>query len=351
MKAAFFEVTEEEKKQYFTQNLADFEITYFDAPLDENSIPPSADFDIISIFVGSKITPQVINSFPNLKHIAVRATGFDNIDLQYSKDKNISVSNVPSYGSHTVAEFTFGLILSLSRKIPLAINRLKMSEQFDFEGFRGFDLSGKTLGVIGTGKIGSNVIKIAKGFNMKILASDNFENKELATSLDFSYVSLGELLQGSDIVTIHVPYIPQTHHLINSENIFLMKKGSILINTSRGAVVETDALFQALSGEHLAGAGLDVLEEEGELKEEAELLCKNCLPKEKFKNILEDHALIHLPQVIVTPHMAFYTKEAEESIMETTVKNIKGAADGKPENLVIPQPLEKIAVQQPTPQF
>lgn len=334
MKAAFFEISDQEKKDYFSQNLPGVEVTFFEEPLSEDNLPPQTDFEVISVFVGSQVTPKVINSFPNLKHIAIRATGFDNIDTTFAKGKNISVSNVPSYGSHTVAEFTFGLILSLARHIPQATYRLKVSSQFSFEGFRGFDLNGKTLGILGTGKIGTNVIKIAKGFNMKVLGFDIHQSQELANSLGFTYVPLEELLKTSDIVTIHVPYCQDTHHLINKNNIFLMKKGALLINTSRGAVVETDALFQVLIQGHLGGAALDVLESEGELKEEAELLGNGRMKAENFKDVLEDHILIDLPNVIITPHMAFYTKEAEESIMETTVGNIKAALFGNPQNLV-----------------
>lgn len=334
MKIAFFEVHEEEKKEYFSQNLAGHELEFFENTLEDNVPPEYQSFEAVSIFVGSKIDQKIIDALPNLKQITIRATGFDNVDIEYAKSKNIAVSNVPAYGSNTVAEFTFGLILSLSRKIPQAVNRIKISEEFSFEGFRGFDLNGKTLGVIGTGKIGANVIKIAKGFNMTILAHDPHPNEELPRSLGFSYVMLEELLKNSDIVTIHVPLMEQTHHLLNKDNIPLMKKGSLLINTSRGPIVDTDALAKALTQEQLGGAALDVLEEEGELKEEAELLIQNKIPPQDFKCILEDHILMHLPNVIITPHMAFYTKEAEFSIMETTVGNIKAVLSGTPQNLV-----------------
>ncbi|MDO8498999.1 MAG: NAD(P)-dependent oxidoreductase [bacterium] len=334
MKIAFFGVEEAEKESYFSKGLADHELTFFPEPITEDSLPEKSDFDVISVFVDCAVTPKVINHFPNLKLIVARSTGFDNIDLKAAKDKKIPVANVPAYGSHTVAEFAFGLILNLSRKIYQGINRLKVGCDFDFEGLRGFDLNGKTLGVVGTGKIGANVIKIAQGFQMNVVACDAYPNEELSKTLSFSYVSLEELLKTADIVTLHVPYMKETHHLINRDNIFLMKKGSLLINTARGAVVETEALFQALTQEHLAGAALDVLEEEGELKEEAELLSKKKLKSKDLKNVLETHILINQPQVLITPHMAFYTKEAEFSIMETTVKNINSFLEGKPENIV-----------------
>ncbi len=334
MKICIFEITEAEKEDYFVKELEGHEVTFIEDPLAEGCIPEETDFDIISVFVCSKVTDKVISAFPNLKHIATRSTGFDHIDTQFAKSKGITVSTVPAYGSHTVAEFAFGLILSLSRKIPAAVNRIKMGNDFDFEGLRGFDLSEKTLGVVGTGKIGANVIRIAKGFNMKVLACDPYPNNELSKTLGFEYVSLGELLRDADIVTLHTPYLPETHHLINKENILLMKKGAFLINTSRGAVVETEALFQALTQEHIAGAALDVFEEENDLKEEAELLSNKKVSAKEFRTVVEDHILMHLPNVIATPHMAFYTKEAEFSILETTVKNIKGFISGSPENIV-----------------
>lgn len=334
MKIAFFELADQEKKNYFNVALAGHELTYFADCLTSEHLPEIDNFDIISVFVASPVTKQVINHFPNLKHISVRGTGFDNVDTNYAKEKGITVSNIPAYGSHTVAEFTFGLILSLSRKIPQAVNRLKIGADFNFEGLRGFDLHGKTLGVIGTGKIGTNVIKIAKGFEMNVLACDTYPNHELAKALGFNYVSLEKLLEHADIVSIHVPYMKATHHLINKENIGLMKKGALIINTARGAVIDTESLFQAITKEHIGGAGLDVLEEEAELKEEADLLSENRIPDKNFKKVLEEHILIGLPTVVVTPHMAFYSREAESSILETTVKNIKSALIDKPENIV-----------------
>lgn len=338
MKIGFWEIREDEEKAFFTTSLADHELDFFNTPLDESHLPEKTDYDIISVFTCSKITSRVLNCFPGLKLVAVRSTGFDNVDLAAAKDRNIIVTNVPSYGSNTVAEYTFGLILSLSRKIPQAVNRLKIGFDWSFEGLRGFDLNGKTLGVVGTGKIGANVIRIAKGFGMEVLACDQRLNDSLAADLGFTYTPLEEVLRQSDIVTLHVPYMKTTHHLINRENIFLMKEGSLLINTSRGPVVETEGLFQAITQGHLSGIALDVLEEETEIKEEAELLIKDQMSKEeyKYKKILENHLLINLPQVIVTPHMAFYTKEAEQSILETTVQNIKSALSGKPENIVHP---------------
>lgn len=339
MKICFWEIDNKEKKDYLSESLKNHELSFFKEHIDGDNLPENTDYEVISIFTSSRLSAKILDLFPNLKLVAIRATGYDNVDLDAARARNIAVCNVPAYGSHTVAEYTFGLILSLSRHIPAAVNRLKISSDFNFEGLRGADLHCKTLGVIGTGKIGINVIKIAKGFNMDIVAFDHHTNQELAADLGVTYLPLEEVLKNSDIVTLHVPSLPQTRHLINRQNIFLMKKDSLLINTSRGAVVETEALFQAVTKGHLAGAALDVIEEEMEIKEEAELLQKDKISKTEYKNILEDHLLINLPQIIVTPHMAFYTKEAEESILETTVKNIQSVLAGRPENEVSTKPL------------
>ncbi|MFH1536174.1 MAG: NAD(P)-dependent oxidoreductase [Patescibacteria group bacterium] len=334
MKIALFEVSSSEEKEYFQSQLKDHELFFFDEILDPENLPDQKDFEAISIFVNSKMDAAVIDSFPNLKMIATRTTGFDNVDSAAAKSKNIAVCNVPAYGSHTVAEFTFGLILSLMRKVYLGANRVKVASDFNLEGLRGEDLFQKTLGVIGTGKIGTNVIKIAQGFEMKVLAYDPKPKNELSNQLHFSYVPLEELLKNSDIVTLHVPLLPDTKHLINRQNILTMKKGSFLINTSRGPVLETEAIFQAITSGHLAGAALDVLEEEGETKEEIVEIYQRNMPPGEAKRILENHLLAGLPQVIITPHMAFYSKEAEHSIWQTTVANIKSVIEGNPENLV-----------------
>lgn len=331
MKIAFFGLTEQDKKDYFKETFIDHELTFIDEVINEENLPNENNFEVISIFVNSKITPKVIDHFSNLKMIAVRATGFDNVDLNYAKEKNIIVSNVPAYGSHTVAEFTFGLILSLSRKIPEAIEKLRKQVKFDHEGLRGFDLYGKTLGVLGTGKIGANVIKIAKAFGMNILAYDAFPNDELAKTLEFPYVSLENLLKQSDIVTVHVPSTKETFHLINKNNIYQMKRGSILINTARGDIVETEAIYDAITSGHLSGIGVDVIESETELSENSS---KNQSNPETSKNLMEAEYLIKNPHVIITPHTAFYTIEAEHAIMQTTAENIQGFINNSPINKV-----------------
>jgi len=290
--------------------------------------------EVLCTFIESHIGEAEMARFPKLKLIATRSTGYDHIDLAAAKARGITVTNVPSYGEQTVAEFAFALMLAISRKIIEADALVKETGTFAQTDLRGFHLSGNTLGVIGTGHIGVHAIKMGNGFSMKVLGFDVHQDAAFAQKNNFTYASLDDLLAQSDIITIHVPYNPHTHHLINQENIFKIKKGAYLINTARGAVVETDALVAALKNGTLAGAGLDVLEEEGELNDEAALLTAPHPNEENLKMALENHYLINHPRVIVTPHVAFDTTEAVERILDTTLENIKSFAAGTPVNTV-----------------
>ncbi len=230
---------------------------------------------------------------------------------------------MPYYGENTVAEHTFALILNLTRKIHKAWERTRRLD-FSQAGLRGTDLRGKTLGVIGVGSIGKHVIRMANGFEMKIIAYDIFKNKRLAKELNFRYAGFDYLLKNSDIITLHCPYNSKTHHLINKNNINKIKKGALLINTARGALVETDALVKALDKSILSGAGLDVLEEECHVKEDHQVMSKNFPKKCDMHLILENHILAKKDNVIVTPHNAFNSVEALQRILGTTADNIKG---------------------------
>ncbi len=335
MKIAFFSVLDSEK-DIINKSFPGDEILYLDGKLSEENADKAKEADIVSVFVNSEVNKNVIDKLPSLKFIATRSTGFDHIDCEYTKSKNILISNVPAYGSHTVAEFAFALLLSLSRKIYDSYNHLREDADFSIFNLQGFDLYGKTIGVIGTGKIGKNMIKIAKGFGMNVIAFDLYPDNDFAKETGFEYKSLKEVISNSDVLSLHVPYCKENYHLINKENISLMKKGVFIINTARGELIDTDALIWGLKEKIIAGAGLDVLEGERELKEEFEILSDE-LKAEKvkdYKTLLEDRVLIDMPNVIVTPHVAFYSKEAEESIVMTTIGNIKSFMEGKPVNLV-----------------
>ena len=332
MKVIFFEVPKAEQS-VFSQSLSVFEVAFYEERLTENNADLAKDADIVSVFVDSDVNKNVIDKMVNLKFIATRSTGFNHIDCEYAFTKGIKVSNVPAYGSHTVAEFTFGLILNLSRKIPSANAYLRETLNYNYlPWMEGFNLEGKTLGVIGTGKIGKNVIKIAKGLEMNVVAYDLYPNLAFAKENNFEYKSFAEVVSRSDIITLHAPHNKENHHLINKENISTMKRGVYLINTARGELVDTKALASGLKEGIIAGAGLDVLEGEKQMQN-----AKNSGVEigEDIKNIITlNRELIKMPNVIVAPHMAFYTSEAVASIKQTTIENIKAFLSGTPINLV-----------------
>ncbi len=299
------------------------------------ALPDLSDPDaaVLCPFIESPIGYGELGRFPAVNLIATRSTGYDHINLAAAAARGVAVVNVPSYGENTVAEFAFALLLALSRRIIDADERVREGT-FSPAGLRGFDLAGKTLGVVGCGHIGLHTVKMANGFGMKVLGFDVHPNPELARTLNFTYAELPELLAQSDIITLHVPYSAHTHHLINKGNIGALKKGAHLINTARGAVVETEALVEALKSGKLAGAGLDVLEEEGDLTDELALLTTAHPNEQALKITLENHYLISHPRVIVTPHLAFNTQEAVERILNTTIENIRNFAAGSPTNVV-----------------
>ena len=243
MKIAIFDVQAGEKK-YFTKHLAGHELFFTRNKVDETTAPLAKDCQVLMVFITSKLTSKVLATMPKLKLIITRSTGFDHIDLEYCERQGIMVTNVPSYGENTVAEHAFALILTLSRNIHKSYLRTTR-EDYRIEGLKGFDLRGKTIGVVGAGKIGLHLIKMARGFDMQVLTYDVNRNDFLADVLGFKYVSLEELLRRSDIISLHVPENKFTHHLINRQNIGLIKKGALLINTARGGIVETEALIEA----------------------------------------------------------------------------------------------------------
>lgn len=332
MKTIFFEVQEweREKLQYTFPEalLVDTKLTSENVKTDTFQ-----NVEIVSTFISSTINKEVIDNLPNLKMIATRSTGYDHIDVNYAKTKNIFIANVPEYGSNTVAEHTFALILSLTRKIYQSVNQSK-SLNFNHDQIRGTDLYGKTIGIIGLGKIGINVLRIAKGFGMNVLVYSRSQNTELQKQYSFQYVDLEELLRHSDIVTFHLPLTPKTKHIIHKQNVLLCKKNSYLINTARGALIETEAIILGLDKGVFAGVGLDVLEEENKLNEEAVILTSQYKNEIDMKTLIYDHILINHPKVLITPHNAFNSVEALGRIMQTTIENIQGYLQGHPQNLV-----------------
>jgi D-lactate dehydrogenase len=258
-----------------------------------------------------RVTREVLERLPNLKLIVTRSAGYDHIDLAEAARRGLPVCNVPDYGSHMIAELAFGLLLAVARNVVRGDERYRRERRFSDEGLRGVELRGKTLGVIGVGRIGLHSIRIANGFGMKVVAYDVVENKPAAQALGFEYAPLERVLAASDAVTLHVRLSEATHHLMNTERLAQMKPGAILVNTSRGAVVETQALIAALRSGSLGGAGLDVLEDERETHHD-------------FSGL----------NVVVTPHLGWYTDGAVERILAITLENIAAFLRGEIVNRV-----------------
>jgi len=320
-KITFFEITSDEKRYIKKQFDNNFELFFYKDKLDEENISLIKDVDVVSIFIYSKITQKIIDDAKKIKLIATRSTGFNHINLNEAQKNKVCVCNVPYYGENTVAEHSFALILALSRNVHKAYVRT-MQGNYSLEGLRGFDLKNKTIGVIGAGSIGMHVIKMAKGFGMKVIAFDLNENHMMKELLDLKYVSLEELLSTSDVLTLHCPYTEQTRYLINMRNIHLVKKGALFINTARSEIIEPSALYYAIDNGIFGGAGLDVFEGEELALEENQMLTKN-VAVENLEAIMKRNILLRRENVIITPHMAFDSFEAVERILDTTVRNIK----------------------------
>lgn len=247
------------------------------------------DAEIISPFITTQFTRAVIGQLPNLKLIATRSVGYDHIDITACMERGIMVTNVPDYGSHVIAEHVFALLLSTLRHIREGDEKVR-SGTFDYRGLRGMALRGKTIGIVGTGKIGRKVAKIAHGFGMKILAVDQCRNTEIENVLGVRYVSLPQLLKESDIITLHIPGTTETEHIIDAEAFAMMKPDAVLVNTARGSLIDSHALLHALEKGTLRWALLDVLEHE--------------------QNFAENKELVSHPHVVTTPHIAFYADDS-----------------------------------------
>ena len=335
MKVAFFELEKWEEKYIAAQLKQEkgLALEFYHTQVNKKDIKSLGEIDVLAAFIYSAIDKTALDKLTKLKMIATMSTGFDHIDLAICDTRKIKVSNVPSYGENTVAEHTLALLLALSRKLIPSVARARTGD-FSLGGLRGFDLKGKTIGLVGLGHIGTKFAAMVASLGMNILVHDLKPNKELAKELKLKYVSLEYLLRNSDIISLHVPYNKATHHLINSKNIKLIKRGAYLLNTARGGLVSSSALIKALDKGILAGAGLDVLEEEAFIKEEKELLTQTYNSRVDLKTVLRNHLLLQNPKVIITPHNAFNSQEALIRILDTTIDNILAYKKKKPINLV-----------------
>lgn len=293
------------------------DIHFLDASCDEETIVLAKDHDAVCIFVNDHMSEAMIEKLAKykVKGILLRSAGFNHVDIQAAAKYHIPVLRVPSYSPEAVAEYGLALLMSVNRCIHRAYNRTR-DFNMSINGLMGTNLYHKTAGIIGTGKIGQAMIKILKGFDMRILAYDLFPNKDL----DVEYVSLEELYQKSDIISLHCPLTKETEYIINKESIASMKKGVYLINTSRGALIDTNALVDGLLNEKFGGVGLDVYEEE-----------EGLFYEDKSNEIMKDETLARLmtfPNVLVTSHMGFFTEEAMQAITIETLENAYALKNG-----------------------
>ena len=315
MKIAFFDTKPYDKlsfDKYGAENGVEFK--YFETKLNEDTANLARGFDGVCVFVNDTVNADVIDELYDLgvKVLALRCAGFNNVDMKYAHGK-LHVVRVPAYSPYAVAEHAIALLLTSVRRIHKAYIRSK-DFNFSLSGLTGFDLYGKTVGVIGTGRIGKVFIDICKGFGMNVLAYDKYPSKEVEDGDRVRYVELDELFANSDIISLHCPLTDETHHLIDQNALNKCKKGVVVINTSRGALVDAEALLAAIKSRHVGAACLDVYEEESDLFFE-----------DNSGHILEDDVLarlISMPNVIVTSHQAFLTEEALSNIAQTTVNNI-----------------------------
>lgn len=298
-----------------------FELKYYKEHLDFNNVILATGADAVCIFVNAVVDKRVIDKLVELgvKLIALRCAGFNNVDVNYAKGK-IRVVRVPEYSPHAIAEHTLALMLSLNRKIHKAFNRTR-DWNFSLNGFQGFDMYGKTVGVVGTGKIGRTMIGILKGLGTDVVAYDVYPNEQAAKELGFTYVTLDELYAQSDIITLHCPLTKETEYLICDKSIEKMKDGVMIINTGRGKLINTRHLIDGLVSLKVGYAGLDVYEEEG-----------NYFYEDKSDEVMSDDVLARLlsfSNVIVTSHQAFFTNEAMSNIATTTLGNIQSFFKGE----------------------
>lgn len=322
MKIALFS-SKSYDSEYFTLANGEFnhDITHFEARLRGRTAHLAEGFDAVCVFVNDQVdheTIRVLNEL-NVKGVALRCAGFNNVDLAAAQSAGLAVVRVPAYSPRSVAEHALALILTLNRKTHKAYNRVREGN-FSLEKLTGFNVGGKTVGVIGTGKIGKAFLQIMAGMGCDILAYDTFPDETLQKQ-GVAYVGLEQLLSGSDIISLHCPLTPETNYMINRETLSLMKPGAMLINTSRGALINTNDVIRSLKDRHLGYLGIDVYEQEEKL-----------FFRDRSEEILQDDEIARLmtfPNVLITAHQAFFTHEALGQIARTTLQNLKDLEEGR----------------------
>ena len=322
-KIIFFDIKDYDK-EFFKKYVADynFEMTFLKVRLTEETANLTKGYDVVCGFANDNINKETIDIMVEngIKLLAMRCAGFNNVSLKDIHNR-FKVVRVPAYSPHAIAEYTVGLILAVNRKIHKAYVRTREGN-FSINGLMGFDLDGKTAGIIGTGKIGQILIKILKGFEMKVIAYDLYPNQKAADELGFEYVSLDELYAKSDIISLNCPLTKDTQYMINRRSMLKMKDGVILVNTGRGQLIDSADLVEALKDKKIGAVALDVYEEE-----------ENYFFEDKSTQVIEDDILgrlLSFYNVLITSHQAYFTKEAVDAITVTTLNNIRDFVEGKP---------------------
>lgn len=322
-KIAFFDTRSYDKEAFTKENEKfGYEIDFFDFKLNEKTALTAKGFDAVCVFVNDVVNADVISILKNcgIKIILLRCAGFNNVDLAATEKAGIQVVRVPAYSPHAVAEHGAALLLSLTRHIPQAYLRTK-TVNFNIEGLTGRDLFGLTAGVFGTGKIGQCMADILKGFGMKVICYDPFPNEKWAKEKGFSYVDIDTIFKESDVLSFHCPLTDETYHIVNHDNMKKMKSDAVIINTGRGALIDTKALVHALKHKHIGGAALDVYEEE------SAFFFKDCSAEIIADDVLA--RLLTFPNVLITGHQAFLTTTALSNIAEVTLNNFSSFLSGK----------------------
>ncbi len=332
-KVVYFDVEDYEREFLHKENENKYDYRLIESPLN-NLLKIEEDLkdaEIISVFTTSRVTKEVLEQFPSLRLIALRSVGFNHIDIDYCNNHDIVIENTPNYGNKSVAEFAFGLMLDVCRKITKAYTEYKEMDVTP-QGLVGEELGGKTVGVIGLGAIGSEFARLAYGFDMKILGYDLSIKQNLIEDYKVEYTDFDRLLAESDFISLHTPLTKDNHHLFNEGAFKKMKNSAILINTARGELIDTQALYNALSQKLIKGAGLDVLESEETISDPDYLVDINRLNDCALKQTILNTRLLQLENVIITPHIAYNTKESIHRILSTMMTNINAFVDGVVEN-------------------
>lgn len=334
-KIVYFDVQEDEIEFLTANNEGKYDYVLTEDAL--NDLEPLKheykNAEIISVFTTSRVSAKVLEQFDNLKLIALRSVGFNHIDTDYCKTKGIAVENTPNYGNKSVAEFAFALLLDVCRKVTRSYMEYK-EMNVKPQNLLGQELGGKTIGIVGLGAIGSEMAKLAYGFDMEILGFDKKPRCELSEKYNVRFVDFDTLLEQSDFISLHTPLTGDNYHMFNDESFRKMKPSSIIINTARGELIDTGALYNALNRKEIAGAGLDVLESEETISDPDYLVDINRLNEGALKQTLLNTRLQQFSNVIITPHIAYNTKEAIHRILETAMSNIRAFEHGIVQNSV-----------------